>query len=70
MLKRYNLYRILFYLLIFVCVFTSNDWKFHPDDAQGEILRFDNILLLGQANIFHLFAGIFFLILFLEKLIL
>lgn len=62
-----NIAAIFMYSLLFVCIFTSNNWIPYPLGAQGEIFRFDRILLFGQANIYHLFGGVFFLIVFFVK---
>lgn len=50
-----------------MCIFTSIHWSYDSSSAQGEIFRFDRILLFGQANIYHLFGGVFFLIVFFVK---
>jgi len=55
------------YSILFVCVFTSIHWSYDTSCEKGEIFRFDRILLLGQVNIYHLFAGLFFLIVFFVK---
>ena len=67
-MKRISISDILVYSLLFVCISTSNSWSPFPETSTGEILRFDKILLFGEANIYHLFAGLFFLILFYVKL--
>lgn len=61
---------LVMYLFLFVCINTSTTWTgwvLTQASAQGEIFRFDKILVLGQANIYHLFAVLFFLIVFLLK---
>ena len=58
---------VLMYTLLFVCIFTSNNWLAGRFCSPGEIFRFDRILLFGQANIYHLFSALFFLILFFTK---
>jgi len=55
------------YGLLFVCVSTSNAWGPYPESSQGEIFRFDKIALFGEAKIYQIFAGLFFLILFYAK---
>lgn len=55
------------YGLLFVSLFTSSNWGYDFSCAQGEIFRFDRIRLFEQANIYHLFAVVFFLILFFRK---
>jgi len=67
-MKRISISDILVYSLLFVCINTSNSWFPFPEISTGEILRFDKILLFGEANIYHLFAMLFFLILFYVKL--
>ena len=68
MIGRINITTFLMWGLLFVCFFTSSDWGCDFSSAQGEIFRFDRIRLFGQASIYHLFAGVFFLILFFAKL--
>lgn len=53
--------------LLFVCVSTSNTWLPYPEASQGEILRFDKIKLFGEAEIYHLFAALFFVIMLYAK---
>ena len=57
---------ILTYSFLFVCLFTSHNWR-EQLCAGGEVFRFDNILLFGKFNVYHLFAGLFFLIVYFEK---
>lgn len=58
----------LMYSFLFVCLLASTDWEGWPLLTQGEIFRFDRLLLFGQIKIFHVFAFLFFLILFFSKL--
>lgn len=60
---------ILTYCFLFVCIFTSNNWidLSRLYSSQGEIFRFDRVLLFGQANIYHLLGVLFFIILFFVK---
>lgn len=61
----------LIYFFLFICINTSNNWASNHwskgDATRGEIFRFDRVLFFGQVNIYHLFAGLFFLILFFVK---
>lgn len=68
MITKINISKILGYIFLFVCINTSHIWFTFPETSQGEITRFDKILLFGEANIFHLFAGLLFLILLCNKL--
>lgn len=65
--KRIHISTLLMFGLLFVCVSTSNAWFPYPASSQGEILRFDKIELFGEAKIYQMFAGIFFLVLFCDK---
>ncbi|MHC4165708.1 MAG: O-antigen ligase family protein [Planctomycetota bacterium] len=67
MIKSTHITTFLMFSLLFVCVTTSNTWLPYPAAAQGEMLRFDKIKLFGEAEIYHLFAALFFLILFCVK---
>ncbi len=58
----------LMYLLLFVCINTSSGWSYGGLSLPWEIFRFDKVLLFGQLNIYHLFAGLFFLIVYFVKL--
>jgi len=58
---------LLMYIFLFICIFTSNNWEYDFISTEGEILRFDKIMLFGQANIYHLFTGLFFLIVLFVK---
>jgi len=53
--------------LLFVCISTSNTWLPYPAASQGEVFRFDKIEIFGEAEVYHLFAGLLFLILFYVK---
>jgi len=55
------------YFILFISLYTSINWHISSELTKGEIFRFDKILLFGQVNIYHLFAGLFFLIIFLKK---
>jgi len=68
MSRRITISTILMYTLLFVCINTSHSWFPYPETSAGEILRFDKILLFGEADIYHLFAGLFFVMLFYVKL--
>lgn len=68
MMMKISISDILVYSLLFVCINTSHSWFPYPETSAGEIFRFDKILLFGEANIYHLIAGLFFLILFYVKL--
>ena len=67
MLKSTHIPTFLMFSLLFVCVSTSTTWLPYPAAAQGEILRFDKIKLFGEAEIYHLFAALFLLVLFCVK---
>jgi len=67
--QKINTVTILMYSLLFICNFTSHDWSYKISSTEGEIFRFDKILLFGQVNIYHLF-GILFLIYILVKFVL
>ena len=67
---RFNIYDYILFSFLFVCLFTSSSWTgyiLHQGSAEGEIIRFDKILLFGQANIYHIFAGALFIVLFFSK---
>jgi hypothetical protein len=67
MLKRTYISTFVMFSLLFVCISMSNTWLPYPAASQGEIFRFDKIELFGEAEIYHLFAGLFFVILFYVK---
>ena len=67
MLNRIGIKNLLMYGLLLVCVSTSNAWGPYPEAAEGEILRLDTIRLFGEARIYHLFAGLFLMVLFFTK---
>jgi hypothetical protein len=58
---------VLMYLFLYIAFFTSSRWGAMPFLAVGELIRFDRILLFGQANIYFLFAVLFALIVFFYK---
>lgn len=67
MVEKQKTINALTYFFLFVCIFTSKHWGYQILSAGGEVFRFDKILLFGQLNVYYLFAGLFFLIVFFEK---
>ena len=67
MIRNIKASELLMYSLLFVCLFTSNNWEYDFISAQGEVFRFDKLILFGQANIYHLFTGLFFFVILFVK---
>jgi len=63
---QFTLDDLLMYIFLFICINTSKNWGDFLI-SRGEIFRFDKILLFGQANIYHIFVGLFFIIIFFKK---
>ena len=60
MIQQINLKDTLMYILLTACLFTSGNWGQYPELTQGEIFRFDKILLFGQIDFYYLFGAILF----------